>query len=612
MRAAIEGGGQAVAGKKGDDELNNTRITLRKRRDACPFFAEKRGDTATMTPTRSCAQTHVPGTTSGREEEGKTRRMGRHCIVSPQLEHGVCTPTAVMRMQCAWARAALLDPSPLCVRVCVRVCACVCDRTSASLGKASTFASAKKPRPLTTCVIADGAARRANGGGGGLARFDAGVQVTRHCEEEREEEESNHNKEQQGVREGVSPSFLTFIVSQRDRYLSPLIGQEAARNIPSPAALFKTKALFSTSGGNVARRRVTLPLAIPSLSSLSLSPPFPLPHSLSPRCLAMAAGETVRVGIGRPRLTPLLQELPHLRSARLTLRHSSGAKAAAAAAAAAQHSTAAAAAAAAAQHSEERQQREQSPTRRAQGQDEATAHHQAAAAAAAAAAASSHGLGARSPSAAAARQERAAAARRAGTACKYYAQGRCDKGAGCAFAHAGVHVQRRADLCKHFLAGKCARGEGCLYSHEPALFPCRFHFSGRGCGRGAACVFSHSEQLTEAQRAWLRADLQAAGLDPPRLPEKAPVASASISASAAEADVGRLFSATEDEAGAEVELGDISTRKAAPVVPRGSARSKAWTAAALAAEHGGATLAQHAQEADGEGGHGQDAETQGQ
>ena len=90
----------------------------------------------------------------------------------------------------------------------------------------------------------------------------------------------------------------------------------------------------------------------------------------------------------------------------------------------------------------------------------------------------------------------------------------------------------------------------------------------------------------------------------------------SYSRSAAASDLnlalGRLFSATEDEAGAEVELGDISTRKAAPVVPRGSARSKAWTAAALAAEHGGATLAQHAQEADGEGGHGQDAETQGQ
>jgi hypothetical protein len=153
-------------------------------------------------------------------------------------------------------------------------------------------------------------------------------------------------------------------------------------------------------------------------------------------------------------------------------------------------------------------------------------------------------------------------------------------------------VEKRSDLCKHFLAGKCARGGECLYSHDPSQFPCRFHFS-KGCERGALCPYSHAAVLTPEQRAWLRQDFEAAGLDPEIVPkgsEALPLDAEAARAVAAPAQVASLFSTDEDAPGAkEVELGDISTRKAQQAVPRGSARSKAWAAAALGEDAAGSS-----------------------
>jgi hypothetical protein len=89
-------------------------------------------------------------------------------------------------------------------------------------------------------------------------------------------------------------------------------------------------------------------------------------------------------------------------------------------------------------------------------------------------------------------------------ACKFFLDGRCEKGDACPFAHQGEQV-RKQDLCKYFLVGKCSKGAACLYSHDPGAFPCRFFFT-VGCDRDG-CTFSHAS-LTPDAATWLRGDIE--------------------------------------------------------------------------------------------------------
>jgi hypothetical protein len=88
--------------------------------------------------------------------------------------------------------------------------------------------------------------------------------------------------------------------------------------------------------------------------------------------------------------------------------------------------------------------------------------------------------------------------------CKFFQDGRCQKGEDCEFNHE-VAQERKLDLCKYFLANKCDKGAACLYSHDPSAFPCRFNFT-VGCSR-TDCPFSH-DTLTGATASWLTTDIE--------------------------------------------------------------------------------------------------------
>lgn len=114
--------------------------------------------------------------------------------------------------------------------------------------------------------------------------------------------------------------------------------------------------------------------------------------------------------------------------------------------------------------------------------------------------------------------------------CTFYHQGRCRKGANCAFLHQdaseGVVLPNRnrnplsptrvdstsKAPCKYFAQGFCRDGVKCRFAHQEATetppittghalpgtsdsrshVPCRFFISG-GCKNGEACPWSHAQ-----------------------------------------------------------------------------------------------------------------------
>ncbi len=84
--------------------------------------------------------------------------------------------------------------------------------------------------------------------------------------------------------------------------------------------------------------------------------------------------------------------------------------------------------------------------------------------------------------------------------CKFFLEGRCQKGSECPFSHNTV-PNKKMEPCKFYLNGFCAKNENCLYMH--AEFPCKFfHRKSNnpnvksGCIHGDQCRFSH-EPITD-------------------------------------------------------------------------------------------------------------------
>lgn len=88
--------------------------------------------------------------------------------------------------------------------------------------------------------------------------------------------------------------------------------------------------------------------------------------------------------------------------------------------------------------------------------------------------------------------------------CKYWMEGRCQKGAACTFSHdiapnKTPEEARSAESCRYYMAGSCIRGDTCLYSHDLSTLPCRF-WHGRGeCSAGEQCRYSHADVSDEVK-----------------------------------------------------------------------------------------------------------------
>ncbi|GAA31229.2 zinc finger CCCH domain-containing protein 6 [Clonorchis sinensis] len=80
--------------------------------------------------------------------------------------------------------------------------------------------------------------------------------------------------------------------------------------------------------------------------------------------------------------------------------------------------------------------------------------------------------------------------------CRYFMEGRCNKGDSCPFAH-DFQPTKKQELCKFYAVGVCSKGPTCLYLHEEV--PCKFyHFFGK-CSHGDSCKFSHEPLTPESQ-----------------------------------------------------------------------------------------------------------------
>ncbi|KII74792.1 Zinc finger CCCH domain-containing protein 6 [Thelohanellus kitauei] len=83
--------------------------------------------------------------------------------------------------------------------------------------------------------------------------------------------------------------------------------------------------------------------------------------------------------------------------------------------------------------------------------------------------------------------------------CKFYLEGRCNKGSQCEFRHEGG-VKKKMEPCKFFLRdGSCFRNKDCVYMHGE--FPCKFYFWGN-CNSNP-CRFYHGP-FTEQQKTILQ------------------------------------------------------------------------------------------------------------
>lgn len=75
--------------------------------------------------------------------------------------------------------------------------------------------------------------------------------------------------------------------------------------------------------------------------------------------------------------------------------------------------------------------------------------------------------------------------------CKFFLEGRCQKGAECPFSH-NTPLNKKLEPCKFYLNGFCAKNENCLYMHGD--FPCKFFHRkvNPNCIHGDQCRFSHA------------------------------------------------------------------------------------------------------------------------
>eukprot|EP00434_Breviolum_minutum_P040520 symbB.v1.2.036007.t3/scaffold4983.1/size32112/1 len=102
--------------------------------------------------------------------------------------------------------------------------------------------------------------------------------------------------------------------------------------------------------------------------------------------------------------------------------------------------------------------------------------------------------------------------------CKFFASGRCGKGADCCFAHYRSEIRERPDLnrtsmCKAFLTHGNCTNRHCTFAHDErelrateGFFKtklCKFADSGR-CKHGKSCRFAHSAEELGPQRVELR------------------------------------------------------------------------------------------------------------
>jgi hypothetical protein len=79
--------------------------------------------------------------------------------------------------------------------------------------------------------------------------------------------------------------------------------------------------------------------------------------------------------------------------------------------------------------------------------------------------------------------------------CKFFIEGRCQKGNECPFSH-NTPMNKKLEPCKYYLNGFCAKNEKCLFMH--ADFPCKFFHrknnnnnNKSSCLHGDQCRFSH-------------------------------------------------------------------------------------------------------------------------
>ncbi len=81
--------------------------------------------------------------------------------------------------------------------------------------------------------------------------------------------------------------------------------------------------------------------------------------------------------------------------------------------------------------------------------------------------------------------------------CKFFMEGRCQKGNDCPFSH-NVQINKKYEVCKYYLNGFCAKEDKCFYMHSE--FPCKFFHRKNfqtgvkinHCLHGDACRFSHA------------------------------------------------------------------------------------------------------------------------
>lgn len=92
--------------------------------------------------------------------------------------------------------------------------------------------------------------------------------------------------------------------------------------------------------------------------------------------------------------------------------------------------------------------------------------------------------------------------------CKFWAEGRCAKGAECTFHHDPLLAPKRTELCKFYLSNVCRKGAECLFSHDTKAHPCRFFYLKGFCASQDQCRFSHDISPDVAKEVLLKQEQQ--------------------------------------------------------------------------------------------------------